>query len=222
MRSAEAEPEPNERTDLIASGVVTKAGVSCSDYRLLKREDDVRAFSGLWSTISFRRPRGMDVICDQARAARKPPQRVADGFLSKGPNGQTPYQIAMDVPLLQKLEQQNSGFTQLLVESGSLSFVSAVAGQVLYREGDPACCSYVQLSGSVQLYSFNREFLKGSGWHPMEADDEKSPSRLKKTTSRNAIGTPRADYEPSKYPSLSEYVLYKARRDEESSPRLGG
>ena len=159
-------------------------------------------------------------MCDQARCARKPPARVADGFLSKGPTGQTPYQIALEVPLLQKLEQQNAGFIKMLVEAESLSFVSAVAGQILYREHDPAHCSYVQLSGSVQLYSADRDFLKGSGWHPIEiTDDDKSTNKLtKKSGSRHGLCTPRTDYDASKYPTLSEY-MQKSRRDEESSPR---
>jgi len=215
FRPAQAEPEPNERTEKIACGIVSKVLVSCSDYRLLKREDDVRAFTGLWSTISFRRPRGMDIICEQARSARKPPVRVAEGFLSKGRSGQTPYEIALGVSLLQKLEGQNAGFIKLLVESGSLSFVTTVAGQVLYREGDPACCSYVQLSGSVQMYSRDRDFLKGAGWHPMETtDDDKGSSKLQKQATRG-LGTPRTDYDPSRYPTLQEYVQ-KASRDEEA------
>ena len=157
----------------------------------------------------------MDIICEQARSARKPPVRVAEGFLSKGRSGQTPYEIALGVSLLQKLEGQNAGFIKLLVESGSLSFVTTVAGQVLYREGDPACCSYVQLSGSVQMYSRDRDFLKGAGWHPMETtDDDKGSSKLQKQATRG-LGTPRTDYDPSRYPTLQEYVQ-KASRDEEA------
>ena len=215
---SEPQPEPNERTDLIAKGMVSKAAVSCSDYRLLKREDDIRALTGLWSTISFRRPRGMDIISEHARSTRKPPAIVADGFLSKGPNGQTPYQIALEVPLLQKLEHQNAGFIKLLVEADSLSYVSALAGQVLYREGDPACCSYVQLSGSVQMYSCDRDFLKQSGWHPMDTDaSPSSPTKLAKASTRPMLPTPRTEHDPSRYPTLKEYV--HMARDEESTPR---
>eukprot|EP00913_Durusdinium_trenchii_P001236 g1139.t1 len=39
--------------------------MSCEEYRLSKREDDLRAFNGLWSAMSFRRPRGMDVLSER-------------------------------------------------------------------------------------------------------------------------------------------------------------
>ena len=52
----------------------------------------------------FRRPRGMDILSDRARAARKAPEQVADGFVVRGPSGQTAFEIAKQTPLLQTLE----------------------------------------------------------------------------------------------------------------------
>ena len=52
----------------------------------------------------FRRPRGMDILSDRARAARKPPEALADGFVVRGPTGQTAYEIATQTPLLQTLD----------------------------------------------------------------------------------------------------------------------
>ena len=52
----------------------------------------------------FRRPRGMDILSDRARAARKPVEQLADGFVVRGPTGQTAYEIAKQTPLLQTLD----------------------------------------------------------------------------------------------------------------------
>mmetsp|Transcript_8027 Transcript_8027/g.18710 ORF Transcript_8027/g.18710 Transcript_8027/m.18710 type:complete len:902 (+) Transcript_8027:29-2734(+) len=211
--TALTQPEHNDRTDAIAHGLVSRARTSCSEYRIFKREDDVRAFHGLWSTMSFRRPRGMDVICEQARVARKPPARIASGFVSKGPSGQTAHDIVKDVPLIKQIEEQTPGFANLLAEMDALSFVSTLAGQVLYREADPVRCAYVLCSGSVHFLSFDREFLRKSGWHPVDHGDD-SASKLKKSTSSLAAMTPRDDYDPADFLPLAEYAQ-KARRGQD-------
>ena len=56
---------------------------------------------GLWSSMSFRRPRGVDVIHAAAVAARKPRPQPARGFTERGGPGpaaarRTPYDIAKD------------------------------------------------------------------------------------------------------------------------------
>ena len=143
----------NPRTELLSKSLVAKAKESCEEYRFSKREEDLRAFHGLWSNVSFRRPRGMDVLSERAKALRKPQEPLADGFVKRGPTGLTAAEIAKKTPSLQTLDNEFFVLTDRLIEADSMHFVSVLGGQVLYQEKDPVENAYILLSGSVQQYS---------------------------------------------------------------------
>lgn len=211
----------NPRTDFLSKSLVSKTRASCEEYRLSKREDDLRAFNGLWSAMSFRRPRGMDVLSERARVARKPAPPVADGFVQQGPTSQTPFEIAQQSSVLQKLDNEHFTLIKRIVEADALHFVSAVAGQVLYREQDPVENAYILLSGSVQQFSRDMEFLRSMGWHPhVEHSESTEDKRLARQASSRQFGTPRDEYNPREFPTLTEHVRRKRTRDVDRQSRF--
>lgn len=217
LTGALRELEPfNPKTEILSKSLVTKVAETCDEYRLRKREDDLRAFQGLWSNMSFRRPRGMDILSDRARAARKAPEPLADGFVVRGPSGQTAFEIAKQTPLLQTLDSEHFTLLTRLIEADAMHFVSLIGGQVLFREKDPVENAYIILSGSVQQYSEDHSFLRSMGWHPHEQTEEDEKLRLnRQASSRSQLADVAMDEDleeevnPKDFPTLTEYVRKK-------------
>ncbi|CAJ1374583.1 unnamed protein product, partial [Effrenium voratum] len=220
----------NHRTDWRANAMVSKVRKSCTEYKGAKREDNLQAFQGLWSSMSFRRPRGVDVIHAAAVAARKPRPQPARGFTERGGPGpaaarRTPYDIAKECPFLQKLEDQLQGFVQMLVEEDGLSFLSEVAGQVLYREKDMLFNAYILLAGSVQQFSNDYDFLNSVGWrgHAEQTDkaEEERPERPKRLHRQPTMrSTQRTAEQHLSMPTLTEHVRQVGRREEDQEMRF--
>lgn len=217
----------NPRTELLSKSLVAKAKESCEEYRFSKREEDLRAFHGLWSNMSFRRPRGMDVLSERAKAARKPQEPLADGFVKRGPTGLTAAEIAKKTPSLQTLDNEFFVLTDRLIEADSMHFVSVLGGQVLYQEKDPVENAYILLSGSVQQYSGDHEFLRSMGWHPhvehTEEDEKKRLTRQPSTRSHISVEDQDPeddDYDPKSFSTLTEYVRKTGKRPDDTRQRF--
>lgn len=217
-------PEPlNPKTEIKSRSLVTKVAETCDEYRLRKREDDLRAFHGICSNMSFRRPRGMDILSDRARATRKPPEPLADGFVVRGPTGQTASEIATQTPLLQTLDSEHFTLITRLIEAEAMHFVSVIGGQLLFREKDPVENAYIVLSGSVQQYSEDHNFLRSMGWHPHEQTEEDEKLRLnRQASSRSQLGDVASamdcledeeEVNPKDFLTLTEYVRKKGMPD---------
>ena len=159
----------------------------------------MKALQGLWSSMSFRRPRGMDVLHSRARELRRVVPVTAEGFLETGPTRQTPYEIAAQCPVLRRMEQELVTLTRRLVEADGLHFCSCKAGQVLYREQDEVENGYILLTGSVQQFSKEHEFLRSQGWQRVEEEEKKGrhASRYRES--------PR-DEDPKQFVTLTEHV----------------
>ena len=218
----------NPRTELLSKSLVAKAKETSEEYRLSKREEDLRAFHGLWSNMSFRRPRGMDVLSERAKAARKPQEPLADGFVKRGPTGLTAAEIAKKTPNLQTLDNEFFVLTDRLIEADSMHFVSVLGGQVLYKEKDPVENAYILLSGSVQQYSGDHEFLRSMGWHPhVEHTEEDEKKRLtKQASTRSHISVEDQDEDddendPKSLSTLTEYVRKTGKRPDDPRQRPG-
>ena len=218
----------NPRTELLSKSLVAKAKESCEEYRFSKREEDLRAFHGLWSNMSFRRPRGMDVLSERAKAVRKPQEPLADGFVKRGPTGLTAAEIAKKTPSLQTLDNEFFVLTDRLIEADSMHFVSVLGGQVLYQEKDPVENAYILLSGSVQQYSGDHEFLRSMGWHPhvehTEEDEKKRLTRQPSTRSHISVEDQDPeddDYDPKSFSTLTEYVRKTGKRPDDTRQRHG-
>lgn len=164
----------------------------------------MKALQGLWSAMSFRRPRGMDVLHERARRLRRVLPATAEGFLETGPTQQTPYDIALQCPVLQKMEEELVTLSMRLVEADCLHFCSCAAGQVLYREKDPVENGYILLSGSVQQFSKEHEFLRSQGWH-RELDQDLEEKKLMARHASRYRESPR-DEDPKHFVTLTEHV----------------
>lgn len=220
----------NPKTEILSKSLVTKVAETCDEYRLRKREDDLRAFHGIWSNMSFRRPRGMDILSDRARAARKPPEQLADGFVVRGPTGQTAYEIAKQTPLLQTLDGEHFTLITRLIEADAMHFVSVIGGQVLFREKDPVENAYIVLSGSVQQYSEDHNFLRSMGWHPHETEEDDKQRLNRQASTRSQLGDVASamdfqeeeeeEVNPKDLPTLTEYVRKKGSMPEDLHKRF--
>jgi len=207
-------PEPSEdpRTHFAARTSLDKLQKACVEFYKNKREEEPRSIFGIRTLLSFRRPRGLDIIGNRARFMTEREGASRDVRLfnmeeERAPDGRTKREVLEGCPFFQQMEAQHQGLIKQLVDVSHFS--CECQGQLVYREDDPAQNCYIITDGLVHLHTNNQQVLQG---------DRAGPPEERRRLSRSGF-TPRGSYNPESYSTLTEAKASRARSTEKHRAR---